>query len=97
MQAANYHVYGIGRGINDVRYVGWTPKSVSGEQDEIFSELAQGGSRDIVHWVRDALDRGEISIFEIESAPSADEARDCAMYWRDCFRWLGLDVASDRP
>jgi hypothetical protein len=70
MARADYHVFGLGSGADDLRYVGWTQRSLSDEQAQIFSELASGSGREIANWIEDTIDRGRMSIFEIEPASS---------------------------
>jgi hypothetical protein len=90
-----YSIYGIGAGSDDLHYIGWTQKSLSDEKDQIFSDLRERGSHDVSDWVAQAVHGGKISIFEIESAPSPDEATDSVMFWCEYYRWLGLDVVTD--
>jgi len=92
METANYHIYGMGLGDDDLRYIGWTCKSVDNEQEQICSDVTQNGRRDIAEWAKQALHCGKLSIFEIETAPSAESAKDSAMFWCEYYRWLGLDV-----
>jgi hypothetical protein len=92
MARADYHVYGLGSGADDLRYVGWTQRSLSDEQEQIFSDLLRSSGRDIASWVEDAIERGKISIFEIESHPSVEDARNAAISLCRYFRSLGLDV-----
>ena len=94
MARADYHVYGLGSGADDLRYVGWTQRSLSDEQEQIFSDLARGSGREIANWIEDAIDRGRISIFEIESASSIEDARNAAISLCRYFRSLGLDVTT---
>jgi hypothetical protein len=94
MARADYHVYGLGSGADDLRYVGWTQRSLSDEQQQIFSDLLRSSTRDIANWVEDAIDRGQISIFEIESALSIEDARNSAISLCRYFRSLGLDVTT---
>ena len=86
------HVFGLGLGADDLRYVGWTQRSLSDEQEKIFSDLLRSSARDIASWVEDAIERGKISIFEIESALSIEDARSSAISLCRYFRSLGLDV-----
>jgi hypothetical protein len=95
MVNANYHIFGLGLGIDDLHYIGWTQKSLSEEPEQIYSHLAENSSRDIAHWVKAALHCGKISIFEIESVPSMEDAKDSALSWCRYFCSLGLDVVTD--
>jgi hypothetical protein len=92
MARADCHVFGLGMGADDLHYVGWTRRSLSEEQEQIFSDLVRNGGRDIANWIAEAIDCGKISIFEIESAPSIEDARDAAISLCRYFRSLGLDV-----
>ena len=92
---AQYSIYGIGAGSDDLHYIGWTQKSLCNESAQIFSDLRESGSGDIASWVTQAVDGGKISIFEIESAPSKEDATDSVMFWCEYYRWLGLDVVTD--
>lgn len=92
MTNANFHVFGIGSCTDNLHIIGWTDKSVVAERAQIYSELAENGHRDIAQWVRGALGRGKIDIFEIEAASSAQDASDSAQFWCEYYRWLGFDV-----
>jgi hypothetical protein len=93
MANVNYHVFGIGSGTaEDLRYIGWTQKSLSEEKKQIVSDLVQSSCNCIRSWVGDG---GAISIFEIESASSVEDAKDAATFWCRYFRSLGLDVITD--
>lgn len=94
MTDANFHVFGMGRGIHDLHYIGWTERPLCDEQD-IFSDLAKNSSEDIAHWVEGCVDCGQISIFEIESAPSVQDAKDTVQFWCQYYGMLGARVVSD--
>lgn len=96
MAGANYYIYGLGANSDDLHYIGWTEKSIGEQPDLIFSDLLKSSSNAIANWVKDAVHGGKISIFEIESAPSVEDAKDSAMFWCEYYRWLGLDVITDR-
>lgn len=95
MDTASYHIFGLGSGSDDLHYIGWSQKSPEGEQNEIYSELANS-TREIAGWVMQAVAAGRIDIFEIETAASAEDAREAVLFRRDYYRWLGLDVTTDR-
>lgn len=95
MSSADYHIFGVGLGTDDLHYIGWTQKSLSEEKEQIFSDMAGSKSHHIAHWVEQARDCGKISIFEIESARSMEDAKDSALFWCEYYRWLGLDVVTD--
>ena len=95
MLSANYHIFGIGLGADDLHYIGWTQKSLSEQKEKIFCDLAESSTHDIAHWVEEALHCGKISIFEIESTRSMENAKDSAMFWCQYYRSLGLDVVMD--
>jgi hypothetical protein len=92
MDTGNYYVFGVGSGADDLQYIGWTEKSPGQEPQQIYSDLAGSGRDDVARWVTQALDSGAIDIFEIETARSAEDARESAQFWGDYYRWLGLDV-----
>jgi hypothetical protein len=94
--SVHYSIYGIGAGSDDLHYIGWTQKSLCEEKDQIFSDLRERGSHDVADWVAQAERGGKIDIFEIESAPSPQDAADSVMFWCECLRWLGLDVVTDQ-
>jgi hypothetical protein len=95
MASADYRIFGLGLGTDDLRYIGWTHRSLSEEKEQIFGELVQRSRNGVAHWVGEALDRGGINIFEIESAPSMEDARNAAASLGRYFRSLGLDVLTD--
>ena len=92
MARADYHVFGLGSSADDLHYVGWTRRSLSEEQELIFADLARNGGRDIANWIAQAMECGKISIFEIESAPSTEDACNAAVSLCQYFNSLGLDV-----
>jgi hypothetical protein len=92
MARDHYHIFGLGLGTDDLRWVGWTHRSLTEEQAQILSDLLAHGDRDIANWVTDAVDRGTVSMFEIESASSREEARDQAISLCRYFESLGLTV-----
>lgn len=96
MSTANYHVFGLGSGTDDLYYIGWVDKSPDEDRLQIYSDLARGTRGDIAHWVRQAVDTGKIDIFEIETAASPEEAMDSAQFWCGYYRSLGLQVVTDR-
>lgn len=95
MENVNFRIFGLGLGSDDLRYIGWTQKSLNEEREQISASLVERGSCDVAHWVKDALCGGEISIFEIESMPSVEDAKDAVSFWCQYYRSLGLNVASD--
>jgi hypothetical protein len=94
MVNANYLIFGIGLGADDLHYIGWTQKSLS-EQQEIYSDLAESSSYHMACWIEAALRSGKISFFEIESVPSMKEAKNSAMSLCQYFCSLGLNVITD--
>jgi hypothetical protein len=88
----NYHVFGVGLGTDDLRYIGWTRRSVDDEEEQIVSDLVKSGDSDIAHSVCEATNGARISIFEIESVPSIKDAMNSASCWCDYFNSLGLHV-----
>jgi hypothetical protein len=97
MANAIYHVFGAGSATaEDLRYIGWTQKSLSEDKEQIVSDLVQSGCNAIANWVGEVVRGGTISIFEIESASSAEDAKDAATFWGLYFRSLGLEVITDR-
>jgi hypothetical protein len=84
----------VGLGADDLCCVGWTQRSLSDEQEEIFSDLLASIGRDLARRVRDALGCGQVSLFEIESAASIDDAKSGAISLCRYFRSLGLDVTT---
>ena|SRR5690606_22439630 len=91
MTVANYAIFGIGLGASDVRYIGWVRRSLQdvGEQvrglADTSSPLAEA-----------ARNNAKVSIFEIESVSTAEDARDATSFWHEYFRSLGLDVAMEQ-
>lgn len=88
----NFHIFGMGT--DHLHYIGWTERSLSDERG-ILSDLARSPSRDVAGWVEQAHADGAISIFEIESAPTATEARDAVQFWCQYYAMAGARVASD--
>lgn len=91
MTTASYHVIGVGLGADDLRYIGWTQRSLDDEEDQIVSELVTNGNGN-AHAAFAAADGARLSIFEIEAVPSAKDAMDSAHCWCDYFNSLGLQV-----
>ncbi len=92
-----FHVFGIGMRADDLHYIGWTEKPVDGNAEEILAEVVTGSSDGgLAQWVDAARHGGQVSIFEIEPAPSREAARNAATFFCEYFRSLGLDVVT-RP
>ena len=83
-------------GADALHYIGRTQKSLGEERDEIFSDVAGSGDQDIAQWLEQALRTRQISLFEIESVPSAEDAKDCALCLCHYYRSLGLVVLTAR-
>lgn len=97
MANGNYHVFGVGSGnADDLRYIGWTQKSLHEDREQIVSDLVRSASHGIANWIAEALHGGTMSFFEIESASSVEAAKDAATFWGLYFRSLGLEVITDR-
>lgn len=95
MKYSNFHIFGVGEDTSDLRYIGWTEKSINEEKENIFSELTQIRRRDVAHWVQEARNGRGLSIFEIETTSSADDARRSVIFWCRYYQSLGLDVVTD--
>lgn len=95
MDTAHYHIYGVGSGADDLYYIGWTQKSPADEPQHIYSDLSGSPHNDIAGWVRQHVSSGHIDIFEIETARSAEDAEESALFWVGYYRWLGMHVVSD--
>jgi hypothetical protein len=93
MSNANFNIYGMGLGSDHLHYIGWTQRPLCEEQF-ILSDLVRDRSRAIARWVEQAgIDR--LSIFEIESAASLEDARDTVQFWCQYYSMLGAQVMSD--
>jgi hypothetical protein len=95
---SQYSIYGIGAGSDDLHYIGWTDMPLADHKEQIVSDLRERGSDGVARWVSQAVSGGGVDIFEIESAPSPQDANDSVMFWCEYYRWLGMDVVTDhRP
>jgi hypothetical protein len=94
MSIADYHIFGIGVGAEDLRYIGWTQSSIDQDKERILSDLMEGAHPGVTPVVK-ALHGGTVSIFEIESVSSMDDARSSVAFWRTYYRALGLEVLVD--
>lgn len=94
MTIVDYHIFGIGVGADDLRYIGWTQASIDEDKERIVSSLMQDGRLDLTP-VAEALHGGTVSIFEIESVSSMNDAMSSVTFWRTYYRALGLDVLVD--
>ena len=91
----SFHIFGIGMRADDLHYVGWTEKPVDGNLEQILAEVVTGsGDGKLAQWVDAARHGGQLSIFEIELAPSREAARSAASFFCEYFRSLGLDVVT---
>lgn len=90
----NYQVFGIGVGSSDLRYIGWTEKSLNEVQDQLIADLMKR-TDGLPTWVEALRGGAKPDIFEIESVSTAEDARGSAFFWRRYFRSLGLDLPSD--
>ncbi|QYF93480.1 hypothetical protein KY495_22915 [Massilia sp. PAMC28688] len=94
MMNRDFLVFGMGMGADHLHYIGCTERAL-GDQAGIVSDLTNSSRGDIAQWVRQAGDSGAISIFEIESAPSLENARESAQFWCQYYKLLGARVVSD--
>ena len=92
MAMENYHVFGLGLGTDDLRYIGWTQRSVDEETQQILCDLMDRSGAAIANSISAGADRASISLFRIESVPSREEAVTSAMGLCVYFNSLGLDV-----
>jgi hypothetical protein len=92
MDNVNYHVFGAGLSDNDLRYIGWTERAVDEERERIVSLPAWRAVQDPAGGGSGLPDAGSVSIFEIESAMSIEEATNAVTYWCQYFRSLGLNI-----
>jgi len=88
----NYHVFGLGLGTDDLRYIGWTQRCVDQEIQQILCDLMDSNGAAIANSIGASADRASISLFEIESVPSREEAVTSAMGLCVYLNSLGLDV-----
>lgn len=97
MTCSDYHIFGIGVGSDDLCYIGWTQKSIdeAQEREAIVSDLVEEGRLDLTQSIVEVRHGDTISIFEIESVSSINDARNSVMFWRRYYRALGLDVLVD--
>ena len=91
MTHASFSIFAMGT--DQLHYIGWTHRSLSDEQD-ILSDLAHSGSGGVAHWVEQASQSGKINIFEIDSARTADDARDTVQFWCQYYGMLGAKVVT---
>ncbi len=92
MTNANFNVFGMGS--DQLNYIGWTRRALT-EEREILTDLAKSSSHQVAHWAEQAGQGGNISIFAIESAPSAEDARDTVQFWCQYYGMLGAKVVTD--
>lgn len=91
MTDANFHIFGMGLGIDQLQFIGWTQRALS-EVTDIVADLAKHGSGDMVQWV--ACGDGQINIFEIESTDSQQDAEETVQYWCQLYRLLGARMST---
>jgi hypothetical protein len=92
MTNANFNIFGMET--DHLHYIGWTQRALS-DAREILSDLTKCSSQDVAHWAEQAGQGGNLSIFEIESAPSAEDARDTVQFWCQYYGMLGAKVVTD--
>lgn len=92
MENARYHVFGI---VNEyLRYIGWTERPLS-DEEEIFLDLINRGGGEIPGWLeRDARDH-DIEVFEIESMATSAEAKHSVEFWGQYYCMVGAKVITD--
>jgi hypothetical protein len=90
MTNGNFNIFGMAT--DHLHYIGWTKRALSDER-EILSDLATTCCRDVAQWVAQA--GGKLSIFEIDSAPSAEDAKDTVQFWCQYYGMLGAKVVTD--
>ena len=96
MTAADYYIFGVGFGASDVRYIGWMRKSLQDMSEQIHADLTSVAGSAASAIAEAARGDAKLSIFEIESVRTAEDARDATCFWHQYFRSLGLDVIADQ-
>lgn len=92
MTNPNFSIFGMGT--DHFHYIGWTRRALSDER-EILSDLCQCCDHDVAHWAEQAGRCGDLCIFEIDSAPSAEDAKESVQFWCQYYGMLGAKVVTD--
>lgn len=90
MTDSNFLIFGLGN--EYLRYIGWTARALSDEEG-IVLDLAQNSGHDIAQWIARVAGDDKIGIFEIESAPSVEDAVDAVQFWCQYYGLIGAKVA----
>jgi hypothetical protein len=91
MTNANFHIFGMGLGSDQLQFIGWTQRALS-DVGNIIADLTEHGSGELAQSV--ARGAGPIELFEIESAASQHDAEETVQYWCLFYRMLGARVVT---
>jgi hypothetical protein len=92
MESAQFHVFGVGG--EYLRYIGWTTRPLS-EESDIFLDLIKHDHGEVPGWLERRIPADEREIFEIESAPTIEQARQSVEFWGQYYRLIGANVIAD--
>ncbi|KAB8061466.1 hypothetical protein GCN74_05210 [Janthinobacterium sp. FT14W] len=91
MNNGNFLIFGMGVGTDHLGYIGWTQRTL-GDEEDIISDLKKDSGAAITQWMEQAAGSDKITIFEIDSAPSLENARDTVQFWCQYYGMLGAKV-----
>lgn len=95
MADINYYIFGVGLTTDDLFYIGWTQRSPEKDKAKIISELVERGHNEIFIRLGGGACDERLSIFELETVGSVEDAADSATFWCQYYRSIGLDVITD--
>jgi hypothetical protein len=89
MTSACFHVFGMGA--EYLEYIGWTERLLSEEKD-IILDLIKSSDDEISSRLKQVAESSKIDIFEIESAPTIEDAKYSVEFWGQYYRMIGAKV-----
>jgi len=87
-----YYIYGIGSNNCRLDFIGCSNKQPEENKEEILCSLASGENISLKNWITDVRGRVEPDIFEIEKLVTKTEADEALDFWRDYWRFLGVQL-----
>lgn len=87
-----YSTYGIALAGDGVTYIDWSENPPGERRDDIFGEIERLPDRTLSNLVALKEDSARAEIFELETVSRRDEAIQAVEFWRNLWRFLGLNL-----
>lgn len=94
--ACRYYIYGIALAGDDVTYIDWSENPPGERRDDILGEIERLSDQTLGNLVARFKDSARAEIFELETVSCRDDAIQAVEYWRNLWRFLGLNLVEEQ-